>query len=72
MNGSCAQGYTILSAGTLREAGKVLKEVAPDVIVLDIELPDGSGFAFLTKPCDVEELQRAVTDGMDRKAGVFA
>lgn len=101
------QGYTILSAGTLREAGKVLEEVTPDVIVLDIDLPDGSGlafcrercsradipvvfltahsdaqtakegmeaggFAFLTKPYDVEELQRAVTDAMDRKAGVFA
>ena len=101
------QGYTILSAGTLREAGRVLEEVTPDVIVLDIDLPDGSGlafcrercsradipvvfltahsdaqtakegmeaggFAFLTKPYDVEELQRAVTDAMDRKAGVFA
>lgn len=40
------QGYTILSAGTLREAGRVLEEVTPDVIVLDIDLPDGSGLAF--------------------------
>lgn len=31
------QGYTILSAGTLREAGRVLEEVTPDVIVLDID-----------------------------------
>lgn len=33
---------------------------------------EAGGFAFLTKPYDVEELQRAVTDAMDRKAGVFA
>lgn len=40
------QGYRILSAGTLREAGGLMEQHKPDVIVLDIDLTDGSGIDF--------------------------
>lgn len=42
-------GYTILRAGTLKEAGALLEREKPDAIVLDIDLPDGSGIDFCRK-----------------------
>lgn len=42
-------GYTILNAGTLIEAEILLKSERPDAIVLDIDLPDGSGLDFCRK-----------------------
>lgn len=42
-------GYTIRSAETLCEAGKLLEQESPDVIVMDIDLPDGSGLNFCRK-----------------------
>jgi len=40
-------GYTVRLAGNLAEARKVLDDDFPDVLVLDIYLPDGSGLDFL-------------------------
>jgi DNA-binding response OmpR family regulator len=40
------QGYEIAAALTLAEARALLRERRPDVIVLDIMLPDGSGLDF--------------------------
>jgi len=42
-------GYTVLTAGTLQKAWTHLKTAEPDVIVLDIMLPDGNGFDFLAE-----------------------
>lgn len=39
-------GFTVLGAGTIREGTLLLRKQRPDVIVLDIELPDGNGFKF--------------------------
>lgn len=41
-----AQGYEALTAKTLAEARSVVWETPPDLIVLDVQLPDGSGFDF--------------------------
>jgi DNA-binding response OmpR family regulator len=41
-----AEGYGVLSALTLREAREHLYRYDPDVILLDVLLPDGSGFDF--------------------------
>ena len=38
---------TLQSCGKLREARRFLREVQPDLIILDVNLPDGSGFDFL-------------------------
>lgn len=39
-----SEGYAVQSAFTLAEAHSILKNVSPDVILLDVKLPDGSGF----------------------------
>ena len=40
------RGYTVVTAENLAEARARLAEVQPDVILLDVMLPDGSGFDF--------------------------
>ena len=42
-------GYTVTLAMNLAEARSALKNEAPDVIVLDIMLPDGNGLDFLAE-----------------------
>jgi len=39
-----SEGYETLTAHTLSEARETLKTVSPDVILLDVKLPDGTGF----------------------------
>ena len=41
------EGYTALAAPTLSDARASISEHRPDVIVLDIMLPDGSGLKFM-------------------------
>ncbi len=43
------KGYEVLCAGTLNQAGFLLEEHNPDLILLDVMLPDGSGFDFCSK-----------------------
>lgn len=40
------EGFTVLCAGSLRAARAQLEAETPDVLVLDIMLPDGSGLDF--------------------------
>lgn len=47
MQALAREGYTVLSATTLAGARELLKTTAPDVIVLDIMLPDGDGLEFM-------------------------
>lgn len=39
-----SEGYAVLSAFTVAEALDILKTAQPDVILLDVKLPDGNGF----------------------------
>ena len=43
------QGYELDVARTLREAGALWKDGKYDLLVLDVSLPDGSGFTFCEK-----------------------
>ena len=43
------KGYRVLCAETLSEGNQLLKQEAIDLILLDILLPDGSGFDWLSK-----------------------
>lgn len=49
------QGYEVLCAETLASARNILWETPPDLIVLDVLMPDGSGFDFC------EEIRRLTT-----------
>ena len=44
-----SEGFIVLAAGTLAEARRHLSNVTPDVVVLDIMLPDGNGLDFLSE-----------------------
>jgi DNA-binding response OmpR family regulator len=41
------QGYETIPAGTLEQARFLLEEHTPDMILLDVMMPDGSGFDFI-------------------------
>lgn len=40
------EGYEVLHAAGVREARQLVKEGMPELVVLDIALPDGNGFFF--------------------------
>lgn len=40
------RGYAVLAAHTAGEARSFVREAAPDLFVLDVELPDGDGFSL--------------------------
>jgi DNA-binding response OmpR family regulator len=42
-----SKGFTVKLAMTLREARDAVNEAMPDLIILDIHLPDGNGLDFL-------------------------
>jgi DNA-binding response OmpR family regulator len=41
-----ANGYRVLACPNVRAARKALADESPDVLVLDVQLPDGNGFEF--------------------------
>ena len=44
------RGYEIVGeAGTLEDASNAIAELAPDALLLDINLPDGNGLKFATE-----------------------
>ncbi len=49
-------GFCVICAETLAETEKALSTSVPDIIILDILLPDGSGMDFLPR---LRELSRA-------------
>lgn len=42
-----SKGYTVKMAMTIAEAREAVKQAIPDLIILDIRLPDGNGLDFL-------------------------
>ncbi|OIN99331.1 MAG: hypothetical protein AUJ51_12965 [Elusimicrobia bacterium CG1_02_56_21] len=43
------EDFKILAAGTLKEALNILEMVTPDLLIVDWNLPDGTGIDFLKK-----------------------
>jgi len=41
------EGYLVESAGSIAEAGRKLARGTPDVVLIDLKLPDGDGLAWL-------------------------
>nr|WP_228530888.1 MULTISPECIES: response regulator [Myxococcaceae] len=42
-----SHGFEVALAGSLADARRALRERRPDLLVLDVQLPDGDGFGFL-------------------------
>lgn len=71
--------YTVHTATTLGEAYRLIAECPPDVIIMEVELPDGDGFMFceeirnmipaeilfLTARTEKESLLRGLSLGSD-------
>jgi DNA-binding NtrC family response regulator len=66
--------YETSAAGTIREAADVLQREEPQVVLLDIELPDGSGLDFLKEIKDQhpETIVVMVTGNVDVKSTISA
>ncbi len=45
---TAAQGYTVATAHTLRDARRQIALQQPDIVLLDLQLPDGSGMDLFT------------------------
>jgi two-component system nitrogen regulation response regulator NtrX len=43
------EGYEVESCGNISDAEKCLEEVDPDLVLLDVKLPDGNGIDLLTR-----------------------
>ena len=75
----CMRGYRVESFCTLAAAKKQLSLLSPDIILLDVMLPDGDGFAFcreirshtaahilfLTAKTQHKDMVRGLSDGGD-------
>jgi DNA-binding NtrC family response regulator len=66
--------YKTLKARTISEAAEIFAENEPQIILLDIELPDGSGLDFLTeiKQEHPETIVVMVTGNVDVKTTIAA
>jgi len=41
-----AAGHTVIEAGRLRDADVLIREMLPELVVLDVNLPDGNGLSY--------------------------
>ena len=66
--------YESLEAGTLAEARKVFTGEEPKIVLLDIDLPDGSGLDFLSeiKELQPETIVVMITGNVDVKSTIAA
>ena len=51
-----ADGYTVLVADTLRDGLRVLEYAGPDLAIVDVALPDGSGLDLVSAVRDADTL----------------
>jgi two-component system, NtrC family, response regulator AtoC len=52
------EGYTVLATSSIREARQVIEQEMPDLALLDLKLPDGTGLELLR---EIKRVQPAVT-----------
>lgn len=62
--------YQTSTAQTLKEAEKALS-LQPDLILLDLNLPDGQGFSFCEKVCSQQQIPIIMLTALDEDADVI-
>jgi DNA-binding response OmpR family regulator len=69
------EGYRVLLAGSLGDANAAIDREAPDVILLDVQLPDGNGLDLCTRLQDdasTADVPILLLSGIDRSAKFVA
>jgi DNA-binding response OmpR family regulator len=62
------RGFICSEAGDVARARKVVIKARPDVVILDLGLPDGDGLSFLTELRKTDNLPVLVVTGRDTEA----
>lgn len=63
-------GYQVSTAQTIKEAEKSLPST-PDLILLDLNLPDGKGFSFCKKICTKHQIPIIILTALDEDADII-
>ena len=63
-------GYQVSTAQTLKEAEKLLSSI-PDLILLDLNLPDGKGFSFCKKISSEHQIPIIILTALDEDADII-
>ncbi len=58
-----ADGYDVLLAGCIRDAVRQLEYKRPDVVLLDVNLPDGSGLEVLSRTREADGVASRLDPG---------
>jgi two-component system, OmpR family, response regulator RegX3 len=64
------EGFNVMIAGTLAEARELLARETPDLVLLDIMLPDGSGIDFCREIYDAHHLPIIIVSALDGEVNV--
>ncbi|GAC42807.1 response regulator transcription factor [Paenibacillus popilliae] len=67
-----SEGYTVVLASSLEEARKALMADAVDLILLDVNLPDGSGYALCREIRVSSQVPIIFLTALDEEANVVA
>lgn len=59
--GACLAQHEIVMASTLKDARRFIAEKSFDLIILDVQLPDGDGFSFLVELQSLPATQNTTT-----------
>lgn len=68
--GLTVEGFTVASARTLQEARDYLRGGAPDLILLDVMLPDGSGIDFCRELSEHSRIPIIIVSALDSEVNV--
>ncbi|KAF4326317.1 hypothetical protein G195_000168 [Phytophthora kernoviae 00238/432] len=66
------EGYTVIVAGSLEEARKAFREEVVDLILLDVNLPDGSGYSLCKEIRQLSQITIIFLTALDEEANVVA
>ncbi|MEC0371296.1 response regulator transcription factor [Paenibacillus chibensis] len=67
-----SEGYTVMVSGSLEEARQARKTAAFDLILLDVNLPDGSGYSLCREIRESSQVPIIFLTALDEEANVVA